>query len=114
MEVTLVKSLYRESEKFSGKIIKISGWVRTLRSSKAFGFIELNDGSFFNNVQVVFEQDLDNFMEISKLSISASIVVEGVLELTPNAKQPFEIKAQKVTVEGNSSADYPLQKRSTL
>ncbi|MEG1255836.1 asparagine--tRNA ligase [Clostridium sp.] len=111
METVLVKSLYRESEKFANQDICISGWIRTLRSSKAFGFIEINDGSFFKNVQVVFEDGLDNFKEIEKLSISSSIIVEGKLVLTPESKQPFEIKATKITVEGESSNDYPLQKK---
>ncbi len=111
METVLVKSLYRESEKYADQDVCISGWIRTLRSSKAFGFIEVNDGSFFKNIQVVFEDSLDNFKEIEKLSISSSIIVEGKLVLTPGSKQPFEIKATKIVVEGESSNDYPLQKK---
>ena len=111
MEITLVKKLYRESENFAGKDVKISGWVRTLRDSKTFGFIELNDGSFFKNVQIVFEENLENFKEITKLPICTSLSVEGTIVLTPESKQPFEIKAKKITVEGNSSSDYPLQKK---
>jgi asparaginyl-tRNA synthetase len=111
MEKVLVKQLYRETESFADKDISISGWIRTLRSSKSFGFIEVNDGSFFKNVQVVFEDTLENFKEIEKLSISSSITVEGKLVLTPETKQPFEIKATKVIVEGESSSDYPLQKK---
>ncbi len=111
METVLVKSLYRESEKYADQDVCISGWIRTLRSSKAFGFIEVNDGSFFKNLQVVFEDSLDNFKEIEKLSISSSIIVEGKLVLTPGSKQPFEIKATKIVVEGESSNDYPLQKK---
>lgn len=111
METVLVKSLYRESEKYADQDVCISGWIRTLRSSKAFGFIEVNDGSFFKNLQVVFEDSLDNFKEIEKLSISSSIIVEGKLVLTPGSKQPFEIKATKIIVEGKSSNDYPLQKK---
>ncbi len=111
METVLVKSLYRESEKYADQDVCISGWIRTLRSSKAFGFIEVNDGSFFKNLQVVFEDSLDNFKEIEKLSISSSIIVEGKLVLTPGSKQPFEIKATKIIVEGESSNDYPLQKK---
>jgi asparaginyl-tRNA synthetase len=111
MEITLVKKLYRESENFAGKDVKISGWVRTLRDSKTFGFIELNDGSFFKNVQIVFEESLENFKEITKLPICTSLSVEGAIVLTPDSKQPFEIKAKKITVEGNSSSDYPLQKK---
>jgi len=111
METVLVKSLYRESEKYADQDVCVSGWIRTLRSSKAFGFIEINDGSFFKNLQVVFEDSLDNFKEIEKLSISSSIIVEGKLVLTPGSKQPFEIKATKIIVEGESSSEYPLQKK---
>ncbi len=111
MEKLLVKQLYRETEKFAEKEVAISGWIRTLRSSKAFGFIEVNDGSFFKNVQVVFEEALENFKEVEKLSISSSITVIGNVVLTPEAKQPFEIKATKIVVEGESSSDYPLQKK---
>jgi asparaginyl-tRNA synthetase len=111
MEKVLVKQLYRETEKFADKKVSISGWIRTLRSSKAFGFIEVNDGSFFKNVQIVFEDNLENFKEIEKLSISSSITIEGEVVLTPQAKQSFEVKATKITVEGESSNDYPLQKK---
>lgn len=111
METTLVKQLFRETEEFAGKEIKVSGWIRTLRASNAFGFIELNDGSFFKNIQVVFESNLENFKEISKFNISSSISVEGTLVLTPEAKQPFEIRAKKVILEGTSTPDYPLQKK---
>ena len=95
-----------------GAKVQVNGWVRTLRVSKNFGFIELNDGSFFKNVQVVIEADkLDNFVELSKQNVGAALRVEGVLEMTPEAKQPFEIKADKVEIEGASSPDYPLQKK---
>lgn len=107
----LVKKLYRETKSFSGKEVKISGWVRTVRASNAFGFIEINDGSFFKNVQIVFEKDLENFKEISKITISSSLSIEGVVVLTPNTKQPFEIHAKKIVIDGNSNADYPLQKK---
>jgi asparaginyl-tRNA synthetase len=111
METTLVKKLYRETESYADKTVKISGWIRTLRASNAFGFIEMNDGSFFKNVQIVFEQDIENFKEIAKYPISTSISVEGTVALTPDAKQPFEIKASKITLEGNSNSDYPLHKK---
>jgi asparaginyl-tRNA synthetase len=111
MSDTLVKQLYRETEKYAGQTVRVSGWIRTLRSSNAFGFIELNDGSFLKNIQIVFEQELENFKEISKFPISASVSVEGILSLTPEAKQPFEIKASSVTLEGNSNSDYPLHKK---
>lgn len=111
MDTTLVKQIYRNTEEYAGKNVKVSGWVRTIRASKSFGFIELNDGSFFKNIQVVYGDSIENFAEISKLSISSSIIVEGVLELTPDAKQPFEIKAANIVIEGTSSAEYPLQKK---
>lgn len=111
MEVSVIKKIYRETESYSGKSVKISGWIRTVRSSNAFGFIEINDGSFFKNVQVVFESSLENFLEIGKLPISSSISVEGIVELTPDAKQPFEIKATKIIIEGLSHVDFPLQKK---
>ncbi|WP_454052955.1 asparagine--tRNA ligase [Clostridium sp. Marseille-Q7071] len=111
MEKVLVKQIYREKEKYGDQTISISGWIRTLRASKNFGFIEVNDGSFFKNIQVVFEEELENFVEVSKLSVSSSITVEGKLVLTPEAKQPFELKATKIIVEGESSSEYPLQKK---
>lgn len=111
MEKTLVKSLYRETEKFINKDIEISGWIRTIRDSKSFAFIELNDGSFFKNVQIVLDDKIENFKEIIKLPISSSLSVEGTVVVTPNAKQSFEIKAKKISLEGNSSSDYPLQKK---
>ena len=110
-KVVLVKSLYRNEKEFLSKDIKISGWIRTLRASNAFGFIEVNDGSFFKNIQVVFGSELPNFKDISKLPISSSITVIGTLVETPNAKQPFEIQAKEVIIEGLSNSDYPLQKK---
>ena len=110
-DVVLVKSLYRNSQEYLTKEIAISGWIRTLRASNAFGFIEVNDGSFFKNIQVVFDNNLSNFKEISKLPISSSIKVIGTLVETPEAKQPFEIQAKEVVIEGMSDSDYPLQKK---
>ncbi len=108
----LVKELFRSSAEFADKTVEISGWIRTLRASNAFGFIEVNDGTFFKNVQVVFESDkIDNYKEISSLNVGAAISVSGTMVLTPDAKQPFEIKAAKITVEGESTPDYPLQKK---
>lgn len=106
-----IKKIYRETDAYLNKEIRIEGWIRTLRSSKAFGFIEVNDGTFFKNLQIVFDEKLVNFKEISKLPISSSIIVEGVLVLTPEAKQPFEIKATNIKVEGYSSPEFPLQKK---
>jgi len=107
-----VKALFRESDKYENREITVCGWIRTNRGSNKFGFIELNDGSFFKSVQVVYEAEfLDNFEEISKAPIAAAIKVTGKFVLTPQAKQPFEIKASEVTIEAGSDADYPLQKK---
>jgi asparaginyl-tRNA synthetase len=111
MESVVIKKIYRETEKYAGQMVSISGWIRTVRASNAFGFIELNDGSFFKNVQVVFENELENYKDVSKLPISSTITVEGLVELTPESKQPFEIKAKKIIIEGMSNSDYPLQKK---
>jgi asparaginyl-tRNA synthetase len=108
---TVVKDLYRNQENFKDKTIQITGWIRTLRDSKTIGFMELNDGTFFKSVQVVFEDTLDNFKEITKLPISSTVLVEGEFIPTPEMKQPFEIKATKIVVEGLSDADFPLQKK---
>ncbi len=109
---TLVKDIFRTQETYKDKTIEISGWVRTLRASNAFGFIEVNDGTYFKNVQVVFESEkIDNYKEISSLNVGAAITVKGTLVLTPDAKQPFEIKAEEIFVEGESTPDYPLQKK---
>lgn len=111
MKNTLVKSLYRNTSDYLNKEVSITGWIRTLRASNAFGFIEINDGSFFNNIQIVFDNNLENFKEISKLPISSSLKVVGTLVETPNAKQPFEIQAKEIIIEGMSDSDYPLQKK---
>lgn len=107
-----VKSLYRKSEEYAGKKVCIAGWIRTARISKSFGFIELNDGSFFKNIQIVVDENkLDNFKKISKLAISSAILVEGELVKVDNAKNPIEIHATKLIVEGDSDSSYPLQKK---
>lgn len=112
MSKTVIKKLFRETENYAGKSVQISGWVRTIRVSKNFGFIELNDGSFFKNLQIVVEQNkLDNFAQVAKLNVGAAITVAGLLELTPEAKQPFELKAETVVIDGESTSDYPLQKK---
>ena len=111
MNNILIKELYRNSEKYYSKKIQISGWVKTVRDSKTFGFIEVNDGSFFKNLQIVFDNSLENFEEICKLTISSSIMVKGILVKTENAKQPFEIKAEEVKVIATSVPEYPLQKK---
>jgi asparaginyl-tRNA synthetase len=111
MKKTIIKDLYRNSENYVDQKVQLSGWIRTVRDSKTFGFIELNDGSFFKGVQIVFDEQLENFKEITKLSISSALLVEGDFILTPQAKQPFEIKATNIVIEGTSNADYPLQKK---
>lgn len=111
MEKIVIKDLYRNTENFINKEITLEGWVRTVRDSKNFGFIELNDGSFFKNVQIVFSDKLNNFTDICKLTISSSIKVVGILVKTENAKQPFEIQASKIEIESLSDSTYPLQKK---
>ena len=111
MENTLVKDLYRNTKNYIDKEVQVSGWVRTVRDSKTFGFIELNDGSFYTNIQIVFDDTLTNFTEICKLTISSSIIVTGKVVETQNAKQPFEIKASNVEIYDLSDSDYPLQKK---
>lgn len=112
MKRTTIKQIFRNSQEHLNKEIRVSGWIRTVRSSKAFGFIEINDGSFFKNLQIVFEEErLDNFKEIAKLPVGSSIEVEGELVESPAAKQPFELKATKIEIEGRSGSDYPLQKK---
>ena len=111
MEKSVIKDLYRNTKTYINKEISLEGWVRTVRDSKNFGFIELNDGSFFKNVQIVFSDKLKNFSDICKLTISTSIKVTGILVLTENAKQPFEIQATKIDIENLSDSTYPLQKK---
>ena len=106
-----IQQLFKQEKDWYNQTVTISGWVRTIRASKAFGFMELNDGSFFKNVQVVFHDTLDNFHKITKCNVSASITVRGKLIETPEAKQPCEIQAEEVIIEGQSSPDYPLQKK---
>lgn len=107
----LIKDLFRNTDKYVNTSVKVSGWVKTLRDSKTFGFIELNDGSFFKNVQVVFNDSLSNFEDVRKLSISSSIIVTGSLVKTENAKQPFEIQAESIEIFNQADNDYPLQKK---
>lgn len=111
METTLVKSIFRETEKYVGKQVQLTGWIRTIRDSKAFAFIEINDGSFFKNVQIVLDENVENFRELVKLPISSSLKIIGTVVETPQSKQAFEIKAQEIIVEGLSNSDYPLQKK---
>ena len=106
-----VKDLFKKTSDYAEKKVTLEGWVKTVRDSKTFGFIELNDGSFFKNVQIVFNDKLSNFNEIAKLTISSSIKVTGTVVITENAKQPFEIQATNIEVEGLCASDYPLQKK---
>ena len=108
--LTRVCDIYADPQNFGGKTVRLGGWIKTIRSSNAFGFIELNDGTYFKNVQIVFENDIiDNYKAVAKLNIPASIIAEGVLELTPDAKQPFELKARNIEITGESTPDYPIQ-----
>ncbi|MEG0722222.1 MAG: amino acid--tRNA ligase-related protein, partial [Lachnospiraceae bacterium] len=112
MKDVKVKELYRNGKEYEGKEITVRGWVRTNRGSNKFGFVELNDGSFFKSLQVVYEaENITNFEEISKAPISAALMVKGTFVLTPDAKQPFELKAKEVIIEADSASDYPLQKK---
>ena len=111
MDITSVREIYKNREDFLDKKITVGGWVRSVRGSKNFGFIVLHDGTYFDPLQIVYHDKMDNFEKISKLNVGASIIVTGTLVATPKAKQPFEIQADEVTVEGASASDYPLQKK---
>ena len=106
-----IREIYKNSEQFLNKKVKLGGWIRSIRGSKHFGFLVLHDGTFFKPIQVVYEEKLANFQEISKMNVGAAVIVEGILVPTPQAKQPFEIQATSVTLEGASAPDYPLQKK---
>ena len=111
MELVNVRDLFRRQDEYVDQTIAIGGWVRNIRNSKNFGFIVVNDGTFFEPVQVVYSDVLENFEEVEKLNVGAAIIVTGKLVATPGTKQPFEIQAEKVEVEGPSTPDYPLQKK---
>ncbi|MGN1028355.1 MAG: OB-fold nucleic acid binding domain-containing protein, partial [Faecousia sp.] len=111
MELISVRDLFKHTADYAGKTVTVGGWVRSIRASKQFGFIVLNDGTYFTPVQVVYHDTMDNFQQISKTNVGAALIVTGELVLTPDAKQPFEIQANTVTVEGPSTGDYPLQKK---
>ena len=106
-----VRELFKETDKYIDKEVAVGGWVRSVRDSRTFGFLVLNDGSCFDTLQVVYHDALPNFAEISKLNVGSSVIVRGTLVATPEAKQPFEIQASSVEVEGTSTPDYPLQKK---
>lgn len=111
MILTTVKEIFKDSDKYLNQEVTVGGWVRSIRDSKTFGFMVLNDGSYFETLQIVYNDAMDNFEEISKLNVGAAVIVKGTLVPTPQAKQPFEIQAAEVTVEGTSAPDYPLQKK---
>ena len=111
MDLTDIKDLYRKKEDYIGRQITVGGWVRSNRDSKNFGFLVLNDGTFFEPLQVVYGDQLDNFDVICKMNVGTAVIVTGTIVETPNAKQPFEMQASEVVLEGASSADYPLQKK---
>ena len=111
MDLVTVRELYKNREAYLDKEVSIGGWVRSVRASKAFGFIVVSDGTYFETLQVVYHDNMANFAEISKLNVGAAIIVKGTLVATPDAKQPFEIQAVEVAVEGPSAPDYPLQKK---
>lgn len=111
MDLVTVREIYRNREAYLDKEITVGGWVRSVRDSKTFGFLVLHDGTFFETLQIVFHDKMDNFQEICKLNVGAAVIVKGTLVATPQAKQPFEIQADEVTVEGGSAPDYPLQKK---
>jgi len=106
-----IKTLYNNIEDFENKEITLAGWIRTIRNSKTFGFIELNDGTFFKNIQIVFDNTLKNYGKISKLGVGSAIKVRGIVIKTPENKQPFEIQSKEIRIEGTSPSEYPLQKK---
>ncbi len=110
-KLTTVREIFKERDRFIDKEISVGGWVRSVRDQKSFGFIVLHDGSYFETLQIVYHSDLENAAEISKLNVGAAIIVKGKLVATPEAKQPFEIQAESIAVEGASTPDYPLQKK---
>ena len=111
MELTDIKELYRSREKFIGREVTVGGWVRSNRDSKNFGFLIINDGTFFEPLQVVYGDGLSNFDEIRRTNVGAALIIRGTIVETPGTKQPFEMQAAEVAVEGPSTADYPLQKK---
>ncbi|ADZ84282.1 asparagine--tRNA ligase [Cellulosilyticum sp. ST5] len=111
MQTTSIRTLYQRTSEVQPTNLTVAGWVRTVRDSKTFGFIEVNDGTFFKSLQIVFEDTLENFKEVAKLGVGAAIIVTGDLVMTPNQKQPFELKATQIVIEGECPPEYPLQKK---
>jgi len=111
METIAIREIFKDAKGFLNRSVRVCGWVKTIRDQKTFGFIELNDGTYFKNLQVVIDEGLPNFNEIVKLSLGSALVIEGDLVESPGTKQPFELKAKQVSIEGESTSDYPLQKK---
>ncbi len=111
MELLTVREIYRNREKYMNREVRIGGWVRSIRDSRTFGFIVLSDGTFFEPIQVVYNDSMDNFAAISKANVGTALIIKGTLVPTPEAKQPFEIQAETIEIEGESTPDYPLQKK---
>ena len=109
--LTTVRELFKETDRFLDTKVRVGGWVRSIRDSKTFGFMVLSDGSFYTTLQVVFHDQMENFAQICRLNVGAAVIVTGTLVATPEAKQPFEIQADEIAVEGTSASDYPLQKK---
>lgn len=110
-QLVTIREIFKNRDEYIGKIIKVGGWVKSIRDSKTFGFIVLSDGTFFETLQIVYHDELESFDTISKLNVGSALIIEGELVATPDAKQPFEIQATNIEVEGTSSPDYPLQKK---
>ena len=111
MKLTNIRELFKNTQQYLGQTVQVGGWVRSVRASKSFGFIVLNDGTYFTPLQVVYHDKMDNFAQISKTNVGAALIVTGTLVATPDARQPFELQADTVEVEGASAGDYPLQKK---
>ena len=111
MKLTTIREIWKNRENYIDKEISIGGWVRSNRDSKAFGFLMISDGTYFDQLQVVYHDDMPNFSEIAKVQVGAALVIRGTLVATPQAKQPFEIQASEISIEGPSASDYPLQKK---
>ena len=111
MQILTGRQIYKQYKEYSQKELSLCGWVRSNRDSRDFGFLVINDGTFFEPIQIVYGKELSNFTEVKKLSVGTAVIVKGILTETPDARQPFEIQAESVEVEGESPSDYPLQKK---
>ena len=111
MQILTGRQIYKQYKEYNQKELSLCGWVRSNRDSRDFGFLVINDGTFFEPIQIVYGKELSNFTEVKKLSVGTAVIVKGILTETPDARQPFEIQAESVEVEGESPSDYPLQKK---